>query len=99
MGTGAHGVGIDGAFYWGPGSRYLLVIVVLEVTPEAHLRVQVVAYILGEDLVSEKLSLLFTNCVCAGMLDVNGLFSAVSEEEFLEWHSDILEFRSMLLDV
>ncbi|CDJ58117.1 hypothetical protein, conserved [Eimeria maxima] len=34
-----------------------------------------------------------------GMLDVNGLFSAVSEEEFLEWHSDILEFRSMLLDV
>lgn len=38
-------------------------------------------------------------CVCAGLLDVNGLFSAVSEEEFLGWHSDILEFRCMLLDV
>ncbi|CDJ26850.1 At4g36490/C7A10_870, related [Eimeria mitis] len=34
-----------------------------------------------------------------GLLDVNGLFSAVSEEEFLGWHSDILEFRCMLLDV
>ncbi|CDI75561.1 hypothetical protein, conserved [Eimeria praecox] len=44
-------------------------------------------------LVSGERLLYYTNCVCAGLLDVNGLFSAVSEEEFLGWHSDILEFR------
>ncbi|KAL8425343.1 hypothetical protein Efla_001725 [Eimeria flavescens] len=34
-----------------------------------------------------------------GRLDVNGLFAAVTEEEFLLWHSFLLDFRSMLLDV
>lgn len=34
-----------------------------------------------------------------GLLDVNGLFTAVSEEDFLRWHSYLLEFRCMLLDV
>ncbi|OEH78122.1 phosphatidylinositol transfer-like protein [Cyclospora cayetanensis] len=34
-----------------------------------------------------------------GLLDVNGLFSVVSEDDFLRWHSYMLEFRCMLLDV
>ncbi|CDJ42268.1 Phosphatidylinositol transfer-like protein II, related [Eimeria tenella] len=34
-----------------------------------------------------------------GLLDVNGLFSVVSENDFLRWHASILEFRCMLLDV
>lgn len=41
----------------------------------------------------------YSLCLCAGLLDVSGLFSVVSENDFLRWHASILEFRCMLLDV